>query len=96
MLSSYISGNGFSPVMEGWSPWSMWSPCDEDCIRHRQRSCLSPKAAANFEATSNGHRRQFPDDPCSGPDRDVDVCTGGMCDRGKEKYRQGLLTFFHD
>ena len=71
-MLDYVSGSLVN--YEGWSPWSVWSTCDPDCIRHRQRSCNPAAVKTSLNSL---------DQPCPGPDRDVDVCTGGLCERGK-------------
>ena len=56
----------FSALDGGWSTWSPWSTCNQDCVHHRRRNCNNP------EPLSGG---AF----CNGLDHGVSTCTGDLC-----------------
>ena len=56
----------FSALDGGWSTWSPWSACNQDCVHHRRRNCNNP------EPLSGG---AF----CNGLDHGVSTCTGDLC-----------------
>ena len=62
----------FVAVLEGiWSTWSPWSGCNQDCVKHRRRTCNAD--TLSLETI------------CPGDERDMASCSGDFC-YSKQKF----------
>ena len=68
----YLSLFLFIAVLEGtWSTWSPWSGCNQDCVKHRRRTCNAD--TLSLETI------------CPGDERDMASCSGDFC-YSKQKF----------
>ena len=57
--SHFPCTGGDCPKVDGqWSQWTCWSPCDNDCLKSRNRTCTNPSPSGGG-AGCQGYDKYF-------------------------------------